>query len=114
MAKKKESDLKERLKKYCVDRPGRRSQFQFGLWSMRKSFTCSPCRVPILSGTATFLRTQRFGLTTEARRRSSEPFQSGNRTPSNRWLKSSGKSMEQNDVKRYYSEFDVAVLAKPA
>jgi len=74
---------------------GNGSQIRSGLCPKTKSSTCFRCTVPTLSGTATCLRTHRFGSTHDEGRPGFEPFPLGKRTQSNPSLKSSVRSTEQ-------------------
>ena|SRR2546422_2434217 len=102
MAKRKESDLKERLERYRQIKltvVGRKTgqRIPNPVWFVfeDEKLYLLPVHGPTLNGTATCLRTHRFGSTHEERRPGFEPFPLGNRTQSNPSLKSSVRSTEQ-------------------
>ncbi len=87
---------------WLAGRPGTQSQFRSGLFSKTKSSTCFRCVVPTPSGIAIFLRTREFRAVPIKEPKSVKSVVE----------KFRGK-YGAGDVKKYYSKFDVAVLAEP-
>src|ERR1035438_149392 len=95
--------------------PGRRSRFRSGSCLKTKRFTSYPCKARRPSGTKTCSRTQRFGLMRVAWKRNSGQSQS---PAGPKAVKSVVEKFRETygakDVKKYYSKFDEAVVAKLA